>query len=96
MPSLSWSRRAIQDLARLHAFLAGKDPLAARGAISAIRKGAQLLKEHPQVGPPMEGMAPEFRRLLIDFGGGGYVVLYRYSGGRALVLAVRHTREAGY
>jgi len=37
-----------------------------------------------------------FREWLIDFGDSGYVVLYRYDGETAVILAVRHQREAGF
>ena len=41
-------------------------------------------------------MDPEFREWLIDFGDSGYVVLYRLEARVAVILAVRHQREAGY
>ena len=41
-------------------------------------------------------MEPEFREWRIDFGDSGYVALYYYDDDTAVVLAVRHQREAGY
>lgn len=41
-------------------------------------------------------MEHEYREWPIDFGDNGYVVLYRYDGQTAVILAVRHQREAGY
>jgi plasmid stabilization system protein ParE len=41
-------------------------------------------------------MPDGFRERLIQFGNGGYVVLYHYHGGQIAILAVRHGREAGY
>lgn len=41
-------------------------------------------------------MNPELREWLIPFGDSGYVVLYRRDGDPAVVLAVKHQREAGY
>jgi hypothetical protein len=41
-------------------------------------------------------MEPEFREWLIDFGDSGYVVMYRFDGTTAVLLALRHQREAGY
>jgi hypothetical protein len=32
----------------------------------------------------------------VDFGDSGYVALYRYDGETALIVAVRHQKEAGY
>ncbi|MGA9864834.1 MAG: type II toxin-antitoxin system RelE/ParE family toxin [Acetobacteraceae bacterium] len=84
------------DLVRLHAFLEPKNPDAARRAISAIRLGVRLLETHPEVGRPVEGMESEFRDWWIAFGKGGYVVRYRVDNRIAVVLAVRHGREAGF
>ena len=62
----------------------------------AIREGLNLLADQPQVGRPVENMEPEFREWLISFGDSGYVALYHFNGEDAVLLAVRHKREAGY
>ena len=62
----------------------------------AIREGMKVIIKQPGIGRPVEDMEPEFREWLIDFGESGYVVLYRYDGENAAVLAVRHQRELGY
>jgi len=41
-------------------------------------------------------MEPEYREWLIDDGNSGYVVLYRYDGQTAVILAIRHQREASW
>ena len=41
-------------------------------------------------------MEPEFREWFITFGDSGYVSLYRFDGATAVILAIRHQREAGY
>ncbi len=56
----------------------------------------QIIAEHPEVGRPADEMDPAFREWLIDFGNSGYVVLYHYDGNVAVIVAVRHQREAGY
>ncbi|MBN8507473.1 MAG: type II toxin-antitoxin system RelE/ParE family toxin [Burkholderiales bacterium] len=81
---------------RLHRFLAEKDADAARRAVRAIRQGVKILAQQPGIGRPAEHMEPEFREWLVDFGDSGYVALYRYDGSTAVLLAVRHQREAGY
>lgn len=48
------------------------------------------------MGRPAPDMAIEYRELIIDFGGTGYVALYRYAGEEVVVLAIKHQREAGY
>jgi plasmid stabilization system protein ParE len=96
MPQLIWSPAALRDIQRLYRFITPKNPSAATRAVRAIREGMQIVAEHPEAGKPMENMAPEYREWLIGFGGSGYVAVYRLEGDLAVVLAVRHQREAGY
>ena len=96
MPQLIWTPQALQGVQRCHRFLAPKNPDAASRAVRAIREGMQIVAAHPGVGRPPDKMDPEFREWLIPFGDSGYVVLYRVNGDLAVVLAVRHQREAGY
>jgi len=95
MPQLIWSPAALRDVERLYKFLAEKNPDAARRAARAIRKGMQILGDQPAAGRPMEDMDPEFREWFITFGGSGYVALFRLKADIAVVLAVRHQKEAG-
>ena len=96
MPQLIWSPEALRDVDRLYRFLAGKNPAAARRAAKSIREGMQLLRDQPAAGRPVADMEPEFREWFITFGDSGYVSLYRFDGETAVVLAVRHQRNAGY
>ncbi|MGD0268763.1 MAG: type II toxin-antitoxin system RelE/ParE family toxin [Candidatus Sulfotelmatobacter sp.] len=96
MPRLRWSQPALRDVARLHDFLAPKNPAAAKRAIKAIRQGVKALGKHPEIGRPVEEMPPEFREWVIEFGQGAYVALYHYDRKEVVILAVRHGREAGY
>ena len=96
MPRLIWSPAALRDVERLCLFLADKNPDAARRAAKSIREGMKILRDQPGVGRPVEDMEPEFRAWLITFGDSGYVSLYRFDGETAVILAVRHQREAGY
>ena len=95
MPRVIWTPAALGDVERLFDFLNDKNPLAARRAVRAIREGLGLLADQPRVGRPVENMAPEFREWPISFGGSGYVALYRFDGEEAVILAIRHQREAG-
>ena len=96
MPQLIWSPAALRDVDRLHRFLVEKNASAAREAIKAVRTHVNILVDQPGAGRPAEQMAPEFREWIIPFGGSGYIALYRYDGEKAVILAVRHQREAGY
>ncbi|MBK7663681.1 MAG: type II toxin-antitoxin system RelE/ParE family toxin [Sterolibacteriaceae bacterium] len=93
MPRLIWSPPALRDVQRLHRFLADKNANAAKRAVRAIRDGLKIVARRPGVGRPVEDMEPEYREWLIEFGDSGYVVLYRYDGQTAVILAVRHQRE---
>jgi plasmid stabilization system protein ParE len=96
MPRLIWTPQALQDVQRLYRFLADKNVDAARRAVQAIRKSVKVLAHQPGIGRPAEDMEPEYREWIIDFGDSGYVALYRYDGETAVILAVRHQKEAGY
>lgn len=96
MPYLRWSHRALLDIERLHNFLAAENKNAAQRAIATIRQGVKVLAAHPEIGRPVEEMPPEFREWVIEFGQGAYVALYHYDGNEAVILAIRHGREAGY
>lgn len=96
MPRLRWSQSALADVARLYDFLAPKSPDAARRAVAAIRHGVKALAAHPEIGRPVEGMLPQFREWVIEFGHGAYIALYHLDGQQIVILAVRHGREAGY
>jgi len=42
-------------------------------------------------------MSDEYHDWVIDFGGSGYVVRYRYDSSKLVsVLAIRHQKEAGF
>ena len=96
MPQLIWSPAALRDVDRLHHFIVEKNASAAREAIKAIRTHVNILAQQPGSGRPAAQMEPEFRERIIPFGGSGYIALYRYDGEQAVILAVRHQREAGY
>lgn len=97
MPRIVFTANATANLAELVAFLRQKSPLAAVRAVSRIRQGLGILVHQPQIGVPVPDQ-PYQRNLPISFGAAGYVARYRYhpDGGEVVVLAIRHTRQAGY
>jgi plasmid stabilization system protein ParE len=96
MPRLTWSRRALLDVARLRAFLAPKSLDAAERAVNAIRQGVKILGKYPEIGRLVDDLPPEIREWVIEFGQGAYVARYEYDGKQVTILAIRHGREAGY
>jgi plasmid stabilization system protein ParE len=95
MPQIRFTLAALRDLARLREFLRPRNPVAAKRAAAAITNAVRQLGQHPQIGRPAEGMEPDCRELLIDFGDSGYVALYRYETNLITVLALRHQKETG-
>jgi len=96
MPRLKWSQAALRGVSRLYDFLRPKSRTAAQRALKAIRQGMKALGKHPEIGRPVEEMPSEFREWIIEFGHGAYIALYHYDGGEVVILAIRHSREAGY
>jgi plasmid stabilization system protein ParE len=96
MPKLIWSRLAIADVSRLHTFLKSKNEDAAKRAVQAIRQAVRVLSAHPEIGPIMENMPPEFRTWHIDFGKSGYTALYHFDGSAVVLLAVKHDSEKDF
>lgn len=96
MPQLIWSPYALQDVQRLYRFLAEKDIGAARSAAKTIRQAVKILALQPQLGRPAEDMPPEYRDWIISYGNSGYVARYCFDGKTAVILAVRHQKEAGF
>lgn len=96
MSGLIWTPEALEDVQRLYRWLQPKNVDAAKRAAGAIRSGVAILGKQPMIGRPVDGMDPDYRERLIDFGDSGYVVLYRVESDMAVILAVRHQKEAGY
>ncbi|MFZ3019008.1 MAG: type II toxin-antitoxin system RelE/ParE family toxin [Gallionella sp.] len=96
MPRLIWSPSALLDIQRAYRFLLEKNPAAAQQAAIAIRESVNILAQHPEIGRPIQEMEPEYREWPIAFGSSGYVALYHYDRQTAIIVSVRHQREAGY
>lgn len=93
--SIVYAEAALADLDRIFEFLAAADRAAAKRAAESIVSGVSMLTEHPLIGRPV---SDAHRALVVSFGNGGYVVLYRVRSRlmRVEVLSVRHQREAGF
>ena len=95
MAQVVYSPNAVSNLARLHQFLDEKNPEAARRALRTIRDRLTILSRFPRLGP-VDPERPDVRELFIPFGAAGYVARYSVIRETVVILAVRHTREAGY
>lgn len=88
------SRAALDDLARLREFLAGRNPVAAQRAVSIIAEAIDSLALHAERGRPsaLEGI----RELIVPFGRSAYVICYLLDSSRQEIVIMRlwHGREA--
>lgn len=85
-----WTRKALDDLARLYEFLAPVNPSAAAKTVQALSRAPDRLIERPRLGEKLEEFAPrEVRRVLV----GKYEVRYELIGHEIYILRIWHTRE---
>lgn len=95
MVEVVFTPQAHADLVRLEEFLwQSQDPLAAQW-MDFLLDGLFVLTHQPAVGRPLSG---GHRELIISRGRGGYLARYVFDAHRqrAMVLSIRHQREAGY
>ncbi len=92
---LEYTPQAINDLKRLHDFVAGKHPLAARRIALEIREAAEKLRTFPLIGLPVARAqgSEEIR----DLYSGQYTLRYRLdrqmSSDVIQILRIWHGRE---
>ncbi len=90
---LIWLPEAAADLDRLRDFLTPRNPVAAARLSRQILQGIRLLEKYPEAGKPVED-PPEFRDLFIPFGARGYVLCYRITHDKnVVIIRVWHARE---
>jgi plasmid stabilization system protein ParE len=92
-----FTREAEDDLVHLYSFLLQEDSDAAEQALTALRKGIELLREFPFSCRKAVADNPLLRELLIPFSQSGYVMLFEIdSTDSVTILAARHQREDDY
>ncbi len=88
---IRWTPEAVDDLARLHDFLAQHDTRAALRTVTTLRNAVRQLVAHPRLGPSLPGFEQrDVRRLVI----GAYEMRYELAKTAIHVLRFFHTREA--
>lgn len=85
-----WAASSLRDLRAHLAYLAERNPAAARRAQTAIREAVERLAEYPHRGRP--GRYEGTRELVI--GGLPYVVVYIAGDGEITILRVLHAAQA--
>ncbi|MBL8551110.1 MAG: type II toxin-antitoxin system RelE/ParE family toxin [Hyphomonadaceae bacterium] len=84
-----WSRRALADLARMNAYLADRNPAAARRVEARIRKRVNELQDFP-LSCPRSGIG-QTRQLVVTRT--PHIVLYKVEGDLLSVDAVFHAAQ---
>jgi plasmid stabilization system protein ParE len=85
-----WTDHALQDLERLHEFIANVNTVAAANVIQSLVVAPVNLLTHSRIGSALEKYEPrEVRRLII----GSYEMHYEIQANSLFILRVWHTRE---
>jgi plasmid stabilization system protein ParE len=90
------SPRARRDRDRLDGFLRTKSSRAATAALRAIYQGIENLLVFPMSGRPVSSDAPEIRDWIVRYRNSGYVIRYRITSEFIVIVAIRHSLEAGF
>ena len=85
-----WTGKAVQDIGRLHDFLAQVNRPVAASTVRSLRAAPARLLDNPRLGLRLEEFAPrEVRRILI----GAYELRYELLDDSLIVLRLWHARE---
>jgi plasmid stabilization system protein ParE len=87
---VSWNRKALFDLERVHALLESRSTALASRTVQMLASAPDQLLTYPGMGERLEGFEPdEVRRLLV----GGYELRYQVDGELIRVLRIWHELE---
>jgi plasmid stabilization system protein ParE len=87
---LTWTSKALSDLARLYEFLASVDKQAAARAVQTLTTAPTILLTNSRIGEQLFQFEPcEVRRILV----GQYEMRYEIRGETIYLLRLWHTRE---
>jgi plasmid stabilization system protein ParE len=87
---VTWTSKAVDDLVRLHEFLAPVNQRAAARVLQSLTTVASRLPGQPRIGEKLDQYEPrEVRRILV----GKYEMRYEVRPSSVFILRVWHTRE---
>ncbi|PCJ25375.1 MAG: plasmid stabilization protein [Rickettsiales bacterium] len=95
MFKIFWLESAVDDLARLKAFLEKASPKAASIAAKLIKNATNKLQEFPLIGQDVEGLE-DFYDIFIEFGASGYHLRYRVFNQKIYIIHIKHARELSF
>ncbi len=82
---IRWTRKALENLDAIAAYIALDNPTRARSFVGEIKEKTALLAQFPAIGRP--GRVPGTRELVVHE---NYVVPYRVKDGAVQILRVHH------
>jgi len=85
---IRWTRKALDNLETIAAYIAQDNPLRAKTFIGEIKEKTQLLVQFPNMGRP--GRLPETRELVVHK---NYVIPYRIKDESVQILRVHHVAK---
>jgi toxin ParE1/3/4 len=82
---LRWTRKALENLAQIAAYIGQDNPARARSFVGEIKEKTELLVTFPALGRP--GRVPGTRELVVHE---NYVVPYRVKADMVQIIRVQH------
>lgn len=82
---IRWTRKALENLDAIAAYIAQDNPVRAGSFIGEIKKKTELLAQFPALGRP--GRVPGTRELVVHE---NYVLPYRVKDGMVQIIRVHH------
>lgn len=82
---IRWTRKALENLDTIAAYISQDNPVRARSFIGEIKEKTELLAQFPAIGRP--GRVPGTRELVVHE---NYVLPYRVKDGMVQIIRVHH------
>ncbi len=92
MLSLVWQKEAKTDLFRLHDFIADISPEPAERMVMDVLSAINQLRHMPEMGKPSQNSV-QSRELIVPFGARAYVISYKISDDKLVILRIWHGVE---
>lgn len=89
---VEWSEAALADLNRFAQFLQDRFPGMSKVVAVELVESTRILADNPRLGRPF-GRRPDLRQIIVRVLSAPYVIQYRLTDKRLVILRVYHGRE---
>lgn len=86
---LKWTKRGLESLDKIAAYIALDNPRAARDFVATIREKSTLLSQHPAIGRAGR-LVVDTREMVVHE---NYVMIYRVKANTVQILRVHHVAQ---